>query len=216
MVEGRKGIMLEDAKEDSESEKGVDVGGDELGADIDALEAVGEDLRAVIEELHANCEEVMVVVNEGILPGVDEGILPVTGEGFGPNAAQRLETNGGERFETNVAQGSVLLKDVCEDLRIEVDEESNNELNEDNNHHCFFYDVELLSNLDDEIVPIRRKLIIKRKKEIVLNQKNVGLYVSDNNSDEECRKDIEVEDYALEDMKSNEGMGRLRAMRVIT
>ncbi|KAL4367460.1 hypothetical protein GQ457_05G035150 [Hibiscus cannabinus] len=73
MVEGSKGIMLEDAKEHSDSEKGVDVGGDELGADVDALEAAGEDLRAVIEELHADCEEVMVVVNEGISPGVMKG-----------------------------------------------------------------------------------------------------------------------------------------------
>ncbi|KAK8623432.1 hypothetical protein V6N13_118317 [Hibiscus sabdariffa] len=92
MVEGNKGIMLEDAKEHSDSEKVVDVGGDELGADVDALEAAGEDLRAVIEELHAGCEEVMVIVNEGISPGADEGFLLVTGEGFGPNAAQRLET----------------------------------------------------------------------------------------------------------------------------
>ncbi|KAK8976045.1 hypothetical protein V6N11_025544 [Hibiscus sabdariffa] len=137
MVEGSKGIMLDDAKEHSDSEKGVGVGSDELGADVDAFEAAGEDLRAMIEELHADCEEVMVVVNEGISPGADEGFLPVTGEGFGPNAAQRLETNGRERFETNVAQGSLLLKDVCEDLRIEVDEESTNELNEDDDHHCF-------------------------------------------------------------------------------
>ncbi|KAK8537357.1 hypothetical protein V6N12_043523 [Hibiscus sabdariffa] len=128
--------MLEDAKEYSDSEKGVE-GGDELGVNVDALEAAGEDLRAVIEELHADCEEVMVIVNEGISPSVDEGFLPVTGEGFGPNVAQRLETNGGEIFETNASQGSLLLKDVCEDLRIEVDEESNNELNEDD-HHCFF------------------------------------------------------------------------------
>ncbi|KAK8662831.1 hypothetical protein V6N13_024718 [Hibiscus sabdariffa] len=43
MVEGSKDTMLEDSKED---------------------EAVGEDLRAVIEEFHADCEEVLVVVNE--------------------------------------------------------------------------------------------------------------------------------------------------------
>ncbi|KAK8706121.1 hypothetical protein V6N13_049698 [Hibiscus sabdariffa] len=195
MVEGSKDIMLEDAKEDSDSEEGVDVGGDELGADVDALEADGEDLRAVIEELHADCEEVMVIVNEGISPRADEGFLLVTGEEFGPNAAQRLETNGGERFETNAAQGSLLLKDVCEDLRIEVDEESNNELNEDD-HHCFLYDVELLSDLDDEVVSIRRKLIDKEKKRNCSKSNNVGLYVSDNNSDEECGQDIEVEDYA--------------------
>ncbi|KAL4324646.1 hypothetical protein GQ457_11G025520 [Hibiscus cannabinus] len=199
MVEGSKGIMLEDAKEHSDSEKGVDVGGDELGADVDALEAAGEDLRAVIEELHADCEEVMVVVNEGISPGADEGFLPVTGEGFGPNAAQRLETNGGERFETNVAQGSLLLKDVCEDLRIEVDEESTNELNEDDDHHCFLYDVELLSDLDDEVLSIRTKLIDKEKKRTCSESNKVGLYVSNDNSDEECGQDIEVEDYALEE-----------------
>ncbi|KAK8556364.1 hypothetical protein V6N12_002769 [Hibiscus sabdariffa] len=91
MVESSKCIMLEDAKEDSDSEKGVDVGGDELGADVDALEAVGEDLKALIEELHADCEEVMVIVNEGISPSADEGFLPVTGEGFGPNVVQRDE-----------------------------------------------------------------------------------------------------------------------------
>ncbi|KAL4317957.1 hypothetical protein GQ457_18G005760 [Hibiscus cannabinus] len=176
-----------------------DVGGDELGADVDALEAAGEDLRAVIEELHADCEEVMVVVNEGISPGADEGFLPVTGEGFGPNAAQRLETNGGERFETNVAQGSLLLKDVCEDLRIEVDEESTNELNEDDDHHCFLYDVELLSDLDDEVLSIRTKLIDKEKKRTCSESNKVGLYVSNDNSDEECGQDIEVEDYALEE-----------------
>ncbi|KAK8636968.1 hypothetical protein V6N13_064400 [Hibiscus sabdariffa] len=90
MVESSKCIMLEDAKEDSDSEKGVDVGGDELGADVDALEAVGEDLKALIEELHADCEEVMVIVNEGISPSADEGFLPVTGEGFGPNVVQRF------------------------------------------------------------------------------------------------------------------------------
>ncbi|KAL4346419.1 hypothetical protein GQ457_17G005010 [Hibiscus cannabinus] len=199
MVEGSKGIMLEDAKEHSDSEKGVDVGGDELGADVDALEVAGEDLRAVVEELHADCEEVMVVVNEGISPGADEGFLPVTGEGFGPNAAQRLETNGGERFETNVAQGSLLLKDVCEDLRIEVHEESTNELNEDDDHHCFLYNVELLSDLDDEVLSIRTKLIDKEKKRTCSELNKVGLYVSNDNSDEECGQDIEVEDYALEE-----------------
>ncbi|KAL4323133.1 hypothetical protein GQ457_11G020900 [Hibiscus cannabinus] len=207
MVEGSKGIMLEDAKEHSDSEKGVDVGGGELGADVDALEAAGEDLRAVIEELHADCEEVMVVVNEGISPGADEGFLPVTGEGFGPNAAQRLETNGGERFETNVAQGSLLLKDVREDLRIEVDEESTNELNEDDDHHCFLYDVELLYDLDDEVLSIRTKLIDKEKKRTCSESNKVGLYVSNDNSDEECGQDIEVEDYALEqyEVKGRDG-----------
>ncbi|KAK8489561.1 hypothetical protein V6N11_037046 [Hibiscus sabdariffa] len=199
MVEGSKGIMLEDAKEHSDSEKGVDVGGDELGADVDALEAAGEDLRAVIEELHADFQEVMVVVNEGISPSADEGFLPVTGEVFEPNAAQRLETNGGERFETNDAQGSLLLKDVCEDLRIEVDEESTNEMNEDDDHHCFLYDVELLSDLDDEVLSIRTKLIDKEKKRNCSESNNVGLYVSNNNSDEEYGQNIEMEDYALEE-----------------
>ncbi|KAK8554038.1 hypothetical protein V6N12_031016 [Hibiscus sabdariffa] len=65
-----------------------------------------------------------------------------------------------ERVTTDTNDGILHgVDDVCEDLGIEIDANSNIKLKEDNGQHCFLYDVELLSDVDDEVVSIKRKLI---------------------------------------------------------
>ncbi|KAK8489397.1 hypothetical protein V6N13_024703 [Hibiscus sabdariffa] len=166
VVEGRKNRASEDSREDGGSEDVVDVRGDELGVDIPCLKGAGENVRAVIEGLHTDCERVTTDANDGILHGVD---------------------------------------DVCEDLGIEIDANSNIELKEDNGQHCFLYDVELLYDVGDEVVSIRRKLIGNERRGKNYMSERVGLDVNH----QECMQEIEVRDDALEEREIKGRNGKL-------
>ncbi|KAK8691230.1 hypothetical protein V6N13_074748 [Hibiscus sabdariffa] len=126
--------------------------------------------------------------------GVDILSLEVVGENL--RAVIEGSHKYCERVRTN-ANDEILhgVDDVCEDLRIELDADSNSELKEDNGQGCFLFDVKLLYDVDDEVVSIRRKLIGNEKKVNDSISKRVALDVSD----EECVQDIEVIDDALEE-----------------
>ncbi|KAK8484547.1 hypothetical protein V6N11_064756 [Hibiscus sabdariffa] len=126
----------------------------------------GEDLKAVIEELHADFEGSSFLAYKEILPGD--------------------------------------VDDVCEDLGTEIDADSNSELKEDDGQYYFMYDVELLSDVDEELVSIGRKLTGKSS----ISEK-VGLDVSDNSNDKECVRDIELSGDALEEYPIKERDGKL-------
>ncbi|KAK8997742.1 hypothetical protein V6N11_012282 [Hibiscus sabdariffa] len=134
--------------------------------------------------------------------GVDIIGLEVAGENLRV-VIEELHTNC-ERVRTDANDETLHdVDDVCEDLGIKLDADCNNELKEDNGEGCFLYDVELLSDVDDEVVSIRKKLIGNEKKGKDSISKRVDLDVSD----EECVQDIEVRDDALEEHEIK-GMNR--------
>ncbi|GMI82670.1 hypothetical protein HRI_001936300 [Hibiscus trionum] len=126
-----------------------------------------------------------------------DDVLNLEAAGEGLNAViERLRANSEE--VRVVANEGALLGGVFEDLETEVDAYSNCELKEDDGQHCFLYDVELLSDVDEEVVFIRRKLAGKQKNRSSISTK-LDLDVSDDSNDEEHVNENEVRDDALEE-----------------
>ncbi|KAK8549131.1 hypothetical protein V6N12_062029 [Hibiscus sabdariffa] len=182
-------LLIENGSVDIYVDHKIDVG-DDCQTNNEVVE--GSKNRASEDSKDGESEDGVDVVGEEL--GVDILGLEVAGENLRV-VIEGLHTDC-ERVTTDSNDEIVHgVNDAREDLGIEIDANSNTELKEDNGQHCFLYDVELLSDVDDEVVSIRRKLIGNEKNGNDYMSERVGLDVSD----EEYMQEIEVRDDALEE-----------------
>ncbi|KAK8525037.1 hypothetical protein V6N13_016030 [Hibiscus sabdariffa] len=167
---------------------GKDITIDELGSDIEYLEAAGELLMVAIEGLNSNVDGVEPVgVGELGLTDV-EGIQLISVGGLDASDNAGFGSSGGVLCE---------VYDGEHDVNLNIDQE--------NDEDCFLYDVGLTSDVDYEVDNIRMTLISKKKKR---GKRIVGA-TSDNSGDEQCEENMDVSGDVVEEDVLIEGDGKL-------